>query len=96
MVRKRSAAMKASRLTVYDIEGVTEIRIVPKEKGKATRLVSFRNKDGDVVIECYDAKSLQLCPANRYGRHCAHVQKAIDLLLKKGRKKINESTEFQK
>jgi hypothetical protein len=78
--------MKASKLTVYDIEGVTEIEIVPKEQGKATRLVSFRVKDEEVLIECYDAKTLKLCPANRYGLHCAHVQKAIDLLLKKGRK----------
>lgn len=79
--------MKASRLTVYDIEGVTEIRIVPKEKGKAIRIVSFRRKNNDVVIECWDEKTLKLCDANRYGLHCSHAQKAIQLLLKKGQRK---------
>jgi hypothetical protein len=76
--------MKASRLTVYDIEGVTEIKITPKEPGEATRIVSFRRKDEDVIIECWDEKTLKACPANRHSRLCCHVQAAIKLLLKKG------------
>jgi hypothetical protein len=85
-VRSRSAKMKASRLTVYEIEGVTEIRVVSKEPGKDPKIVSFRRKGGDVLIECWDEKSLKACPANRHSRMCAHVQKAIQLLLKKGRR----------
>lgn len=74
--------MRAKRLAP------TEFRIVPSEPGKAVRIVRFHldEDSGEAFIECFDEVTKAACGANAHARTCSHVEKAIKLLLKKGRK----------
>lgn len=66
----------------------TEFRIVSKEKNKAVRIVRF-HRDADteeVFVECFSESNTSGCPANDHARICAHVTKAITMLLQGQRK----------
>ena len=55
--------------------------VKPKEKGKARRAVRLLQSSSGVYIECLDKDTGEPCPANAYGRHCAHAEAAINRLL---------------
>lgn len=53
--------------------------ITPREEGKAKRLVQFdMSNQGVVKVECVKQDGTgDLCEANSFSRHCAHVEAAI-------------------
>ena len=75
-VRRRSRTMKVKTLA-YDSYEVT-----PCEEGKAKRLVQFDlSEQGVVKVECVKLDGTgEVCEANSYSKHCAHVEAAVHRL----------------
>jgi hypothetical protein len=59
--------------------------VKPREKGKARRAVRLLSS-----IECSDNATGKPCPANINGRHCAHVEAAINRLLINVKRQANK------
>lgn len=58
-----------------------DLYIVTPEPGKAERMVHIDvSSEGEINIECVDNVSGEVCLANNYGKHCSHVEAAIQLL----------------
>lgn len=64
--------------------------VKPKEKGKARRVVRLLTSGTGVYIECSDKATGKPCPANINGKHCAHVEAAINRLLTNVKRQANK------
>jgi hypothetical protein len=64
--------------------------VKPREKGKARRAVRLLSSSSGVYIECSDNATGKPCPANINGRHCAHVEAAINRLLTNVKRQANK------
>lgn len=96
-VLKRSAKMTARILAHFDEgEEVTEVEVNPNDPEKATRIVSFEKRKGEIHIVCFEKESLKNCPANQHALYCSHVETAIRELLSAAAKGESDVTEQQK
>jgi transcription antitermination factor NusG len=69
--------------------------VKPKEKGKTRRAVRLLTSSSGVYIECTDKVTGEPCPANINGKHCAHVEAAINRLLVNVKRQANKQLKEQ-
>jgi hypothetical protein len=70
--------------------------VKPREKGKARRAVRLLQSSGGVYIECSDAITGKPCLANVTGKHCAHVNAALNRLLVNVKRQANKQLKEQR
>lgn len=90
-IKQRARTMRV-RTIAFDSYVVT-----PREEGKAKRLVQFdMSNQGVVRVECVKQDGTgELCEANSFSKHCAHVEAAIRRLTA-NIKKLSEPMERSK
>jgi hypothetical protein len=91
-VRQRAATMRAERVASglpSDFDAF-DILVEPTEPGKVPRIVRFHQSDGG-GIECFDADTMECCPANSAAVHCSHVYRAVTLLMEEAIEAYNEN-----
>jgi len=86
-IRRRARTMRGKKLAP------AEFRIVPAEPDRAIRIVRFHlDQDGEVFSECFNESTHEECPASAHARICAHVNKAITMLLQSDRKQVDNGS----
>jgi hypothetical protein len=86
---------RAKRMHVRTLSPFTYL-VIP-EPGKAVRVVTLDRSDTGVIkIECVDRETGEVCPANSFSKHCAHVEAALRRLLINAKKQEKIQAEEDK